>query len=499
MLLPMLTKITQPNQRGDKHWSRQKGRLNAKDERLARLIQNPANFAEIYLGYDLHRKQREALTACEMPGCKVTIACCNEGGKTSRILPSLVLWHQALFPAGITLVTSGSYMQVESQIWPAIEQHKRKFPRWKWFETPRFETFNEDLGREGFFKGFTTNHPGRAEGAHEDGPDVPLLYIVDEAKTSPEWLRKVVEARVRPTRLILMSSHGFAEGWFYETHRLLDGWTRINISADDCPHIPQETIEQVKKDFAGQPEFVDSVLGYDFMPMIQDAVINGKALDECLANPPVANKVGERHAFCDFAWSGSGDQNVLALREGNVIGIENKFHCDHLVASGKNPTPGIVERFIADFLRLGLGPNQISGDEGGGGKLVMDAMDEKGWVLNRVNNGAPATDSEHYGSVGAEIWYEGSKHITNKTYVLPQSRTFRGQALSRKRTYNAKGKLMVETKEDMRKRGVASPDEADAVLGAMAPGGGFGARGISWAQSVGAGGGLEWSGRQVKW
>lgn len=496
----MLTKITQPNQRGDKHWSRQKGRLPAKDERMARLVQNPANFAEIYLGFKLHRKQREALTACEFPDCKVSIACCNEGGKTSRILPALVLWHQTMFPAGTALVTSGSYMQVESQIWPAIEIHKRLFPAWKWFETPRFDTVCRDTGIEGMFRGFTTNHPGRAEGAHEDGPDRPLLYIVDEAKTSPEWLRKVVEARVRPTRLVLMSSHGFAEGWFYETQRLLEGWTRINISADDCPHIPQETIEQVKRDFAGQPEFVDSVLGYDFMPMVQDAVINGRALDDNIANPPAANRVGERHAFCDFAWSGSGDQNVLALREGNVISVEKRFHCDHLTATNKNPSPGIIEQFSAEFLRLGLNSNQISGDEGGGGKLVMDALDAMGWSINRVNNGFPATDSEHYGSVGAEIWYEAGKHITNKTFVLPKDQVFRGQALSRKRAMNNKGKLAVESKEDMRRlRGVASPDVADAVFGAMAPGGGFGSRGITWAQSVGAGGGLDWSGRQARW
>lgn len=486
--------VTQPKVRR----KAEQGRLASKDEKIARALANPANFGEMVLGFTFSAKQREALELCLPPGAFVSLACCNGGGKTSRVLVTLVLWHMFLFPAGKVKVTSGSYPQIEDQIWPQIIAHKEKFPLWKWFETPYIDIPSNIGG--GFFRGFTTNHPGRAEGDHEDGPDKPLLFIVDEAKTAPEWLKKVLVGRVRATRTVLMSSHGFAEGWFYETQAFGgDRWKKVQINWDDCPWITKEEKENVTQEFAGQPEFINSVAGFDFMPLVQDAIINGKALDECIANPPPANKNGERHLFCDFAWSGSGDQNVLALREGNVITIEKKFHCGHLIASAKHQTPGIVEQFIAEFLRLGLQPNQISGDEGGGGKLIMDELDSRGWILNRVNNGATASDSEHYVSVGAEIWYEAGKHITNKTYVLPRDMTFRAQALSRKRKKNDKGKLAVETKEEMRMRGVSSPDAADAVFGAMMPSHGWGSRGISWAQAAPVSGGRDWSGRELKW
>jgi hypothetical protein len=457
------------------------GRLPANEEKLARALLNPADFGELVLGYDLSKKQREALLACADEGSMVSIAAANGAGKTSRILPALVLWHQSLWPAGKVKCTSGAFQQIKDQVWPAILMHKDKFPHWKWLETPRFES-KDDNGRAGFFVGFTTNEPGKAEGDHPDGPDVPLLFIVDECKTAPIWLKGVIEGRVRPTRLVLMSSHGFSEGWFFETHRMnpTKKFVNITISAYDCPWITKEEIEQVRKDFHGQPEFADSVLGLDFMPLVQDAIINGKALDDNLANPPQANPQGQMHAFCDFAWSGSGNKNVLALRRGNIVSIEASFHCTHLIASMKHPEPGIVEQFIQHFLRLGLSPSQISGDEGGGGKLVMDALDRAGWQLNRVNNGAPASDPDHYANTGAEIWFEAGKHITLKTFVLPPEMTFRGQALSRKRKRNDKGKLACESKEEMAERGVASPDEADAVFGAMMPGGGFSQEAISY-------------------
>ncbi len=199
------------------------GKLKRKqDELQANAYANAADFAEIQLGYRLSPKQRVALEMCSYPGW-FSIACCNEGGKTSRILPALVLWHQTLWPAGKTKVTSGAFQQIEDQVWPAIYRHKDLFPNWHWRETPSFESQDPETGKWGFCKCFTTNHPGRAEGDHEELPDSPLLFIVDEAKTSATWLKGVLVGRVRPTRLVLMSSHGHAEGWFYEVMRMSQG------------------------------------------------------------------------------------------------------------------------------------------------------------------------------------------------------------------------------------------------------------------------------------
>lgn len=266
------------------------------------------------------------------------------------------------------------------------------------------------------------------------------------------------------------------------------GWKKIEINWDDCPWITEDQKEQARKEFAGQPDFLNSVAGYDFMPLVEDAVINGKALDECLANPPERKQFGEMHAFCDFAWSGAGNENVVALRRGNVLSIEKAFHCAHLISSVKNPSLGICEIFIAEFLRIGFTPStssQISGDEHGGGRLVMDELDRMGWYLNRCNTMAAANDPDHYDSVGSEIWYEAGKHITLKTFILPNDQIFRGQALSRKRIYSNRGKLAVESKERMLKdRGIPSPDRADAVFGAMMPGGGYGAEACSWAKPM---------------
>lgn len=231
-------------------------KVGTKKERdFALAMSYPSIFAKIVLGLDLTEKQAKAADACRLADSMVSVACCNGGGKTSAILPAVALWHQFIFPGGKTKITSGSYTQIEDQIWPNLLRFKSKFPKWRWLETPYVTTYDEDApGVEGFINCFTTNVPGRAEGDHNSGNQVrlrdllssgrvqdpleaakiqerikaggdataddgeyPLLYIVDECKTAQPWMKGVLIGRVRPARLLVMSSHGFAEGWFFET------------------------------------------------------------------------------------------------------------------------------------------------------------------------------------------------------------------------------------------------------------------------------------------
>lgn len=386
---------------------------------------------------------------------------------TRIVAAAAILWHMEMFPKGIVDITSGSYRQIEDQLMPAIKAHAHLYPRWKFFSDPYIETHMKGAPnvRGGFLRGFATDEPGRAEGDHEYGADEPLLYIVDEAKSVPPWLQLVVEGRVRPTRLLLISSHGFAEGWFYEsqtTNRHL--YSCVNQSADDCPHITKKEIQEVRDKWPGP--FGDSILGYGFIPLVEDAIFHYRDVDWCMMRNCLTTKFGDVHAFCDFAWSNDGDESVLAMRNGNHARLEACFRSDELHK--------LCDRFVAEFKRLGLEGHQISGDNGGGGKLVMDELDRRGWRLNRVDNNAKPNDDERYANMGTEIWYEGGKLITNHAVAIDEDRDLRFQLLNRKRVKDPKGKLRMESKRDMKKRGVMSPDRADALLACLGPRGGVG-------------------------
>jgi hypothetical protein len=86
-----------------------------------------------------------------------------------------------------------------------------------------------------------------------------------------------------------------------------------------------------------------------------------------------------------------------------------------------------------------------------------------------VNNGSAADKPEAYANKGAEIWFEARVKIEKGEIILPNDPELVAQLTSRRGWPDSKGRLQLESKADMRSRGLPSPDRADAVLGAMLP------------------------------
>lgn len=424
----------------------------------------PDGFAATMLGMTLYPRQREVLRALWPPAAAISFRSCNEGGKTKRIICAAILWHLASFPKGHVVSTSGSYRQIKDQLLPALQAYQSLFPGWKFFRTPRIETANAQC----FWEGFSTDEAGKFEGHHAGGPDEPLLIIVDEAKTVRDDIFEAIE-RCKPTRLLIASSPGYAEGEFYRSHTTKARFYHTFIQrASECPHWKQEEMDRLREKWGENHPLYRSMVKAEFMESVADAIVDLKALEDLMANPPLPRKASHTlaaatdiKAFCDFAWSGSGDENVLALRDGNVITLEETFRADNLDA--------VCGRFVAAFNRLRLKPHQIEGDEGGGGKLICDRLQSMGWRINRVNNGAAPRYCQHYANLAAEMWFEGGQQIARRQIVLPEDDELRAQMLDRKQVPDGRGKLAVESKSDMKKRGVNSPDRAEAVFGAMMP------------------------------
>jgi hypothetical protein len=192
----------------------------------------------------------------------------------------------------------------------------------------------------------------------------------------------------------------------------------------------------------------------------EDAVIlPAGILAKCLAHPPNYLRT-DRSAFLDFA--AGGDENVLAIRDGNRVFIAAAWR--------QIDTMQAVREFIEEFKRHNLKPNELHGDEGGLGHVMIDALAEAGWRISRVNNASPALDPEHYANLGAEMWFRGARKIEKREVIVPDDKLFFEQATKRRRQYDNKQRLRAESKEDMRARSLGSPDRADAVFGALATG-----------------------------
>lgn len=421
---------------------------------------SPAAFAVLRLGMLPYEWQAECLEAIgdqEFGGDPVSVVAANGSGKTANIVAPAVLWFLSRYPRGQVVITSGSFRQVEKQLWSALKAHRSKFPAWTFLQTEL------KTPEEGFALGFSTDDPGRAEGWHSKVSDEidPVFIIVDEAKTVPDG---VFEAFDRCSRVfqLWVSSPGAPRGQFYESHHSRAGqfWTR-KVRSDECPHLDPAKRERDAQTYGEDHPVFRSMHLAEFTSDTDRLVLSAGSLRNALDGQPDPNHAGEVVAFCDFA--AGRDENVLAVRRGN--------HAEVVESWVDADTTQACRRFVHLFEEHNLRPSWIYGDADGLGTVMIDNLAEMGWRIQRFHGGQAASMPNEYANLIGEVWHVGAREIERGRIHLGQidQRTF-DQLTTRRSEWSSTGKLRVEPKEKMASHGIRSPDRADALLGCIACG-----------------------------
>jgi hypothetical protein len=404
-------------------------------------------FADSILGIQPYNWQCQILLNYEA-GFPTAAACANYTGKTSIVFPVCALWTLYNYPRARLMYLSATGAQVKNQFFAALQRFRFRpaFTGWQWLET-------ELRNREGgFLFGRATDTGGNVEGIH-DQPDSPAALLVDEAKSIDDSVLDALE-RCSTSYRLFMSSTGAAFGGFYQIMTARAHlWRTFRVTSAMCPHVEKAAIEADRENLKASVFAIKH--DAQFLFDAGDSMISLEHVRALFDNPPVHTK-GRPVAFCDFA--GPGDESVLALCDGNQPTIVDAWRSKDAMHS--------VGKFLAHFRRLGLAGYDIGGDEGYGHQL-MDRMAEEGFYLQRFNNGSPAKRTEIYANLSAEWWSTVGQLIERRGVVVPNDEKLVAQLTSRRKLYDSKGRERLESKADLRARGVASPDRADAIIGSI--------------------------------
>ena len=423
---------------------------------------SPAEFAVVRLGktpYDWQGEAMEAVGMQEAGFPPLSLVAANGSGKTSDVVAPLVMWFLDRYPRGQVVVTSGSFRQIEKQLWPAMRKYAARFPRWDFLQT------EIKTPEGGFAIGFSTDQPGRAEGWHPKiGRTIdPVFIIVDEAKTVPN---KIFEAFDRCTRLfqLWVSSPGAASGEFYESfHANRADFHTLKVTSMDCPHIdPAKRERDRRRHGEGSPLFRSMHLA-EFTEDEERLVMTPAALRAAIEAQPRPNETGEAVAFFDFA--AGRDENVFYLRRGNVVRLVDAWTDSDTVQA--------VRKFIRLANENSLTPGQCWGDADGLGKPMVDQFSDAGFRINPFRGGLAPQDPEIFANLISEVWIEGARKIERgKIHFVTHGAggidplTFK-QITTRFIEWDSRGKLRIEPKDKMAERGLKSPDRADGALGCI--------------------------------
>jgi len=163
---------------------------------------------------------------------------------------------------------------------------------------------------------------------------------------------------------------------------------------------------------------------------------------------------GEKRIGLDIARSG-GNFNVWVLRTGNYAQIIAKTITHNLME-----VVGMTRTFADEH---GVEDNNIFIDATGIGAGVYDRFLELGWDVNGINMASKAQEEDKYINIRAEAYFRTRKWILDGG-MLEQNDEFFELSDIKFKVRDSSGKLKIIDKITLGKRGIPSPDVADALM-----------------------------------
>ena len=153
------------------------------------------------------------------------------------------------------------------------------------------------------------------------------------------------------------------------------------------------------------------------------------------------------------------DRTALAKRQKNTLlePVKSWNSTDLMATVGK-----IKAEY--DATPYDLRPREILIDIIGLGAGVYDRCKEIGLPVRGINVGEAASSRENCARLRDELWFKDREWFQDKACSMPQDDGLIAELTAPTYAFTSTGKMLVESKADMKKRGMRSPDLADAFL-----------------------------------
>lgn len=418
---------------------------------LEKIKNNPVWFVNNVLKRSTWSKEEEILNAVRDYN-EVSVKSCNGSGKTFTA-GGLVHWWLMAYEDSVVITTAPTFRQVKELLWREIKSAvvKGMYPPNTVLDT------QINLGEKWFALGLSSDKPDQFQGFHSKH----LMAIVDEASGVPEEIFQAIDG-LNPAKTVLLGNPMQNTGRFADSFKQ-EGVKKISISAFDTPNIvaqevkipgliQQRDIERIKIKYGEDSDvYRIRVLG-EFPKADVDTIISVDEVAKAIERNVNVLSHWEKKMGVDPARFGD-DRSVITIRQmEKVIRKETYSSQDTMQITGhilqiakEEHIKG--ENIFIDVIGIGAG--------------IVDRCKEQGWRVNAVNVAEKSSDPEHYLNLRAELYADKLKEWI-KTADLPDDDDFYELA-NIKYKFTSKGQIQLESKEDMKKRSLPSPDVADSL------------------------------------
>lgn len=434
-------------------------------------------FTRDILGMHLWHKQAAVVRAVFGPKRTTAVKSCHASGKTYTAAGVALAW---LFtrPGRTVITTAPTWRQVRELLWKEIRRLHRSARRPLGGNMPPAEPALRI--EEGWLAiGFSSDNPVNVQGWHCAGG---TLVILDEAAgVHPEiWNALQGTMTGEHDRLLAIGNPTMRSGPFFEAFSDPDV-AQVTISAMDTPNVKagrevvpglvtSAWVEARRRQWGeGSALWRSRVLG-EFPTTADEGLVPLEWMEAAERRWEALNQAN------GHGWAGPFMLGVDVARYGPDYSVAARACAQGVQALVRLPkadtqaTAGWVVRHAQDA-QANVGAVRIDADGLGAG--VFDAVRETLGTSRAVEmrGGMSALEHRKYANRRAE-WFWQLRERLDPTrpdaLALPPNDELRAQLTGMRWKVTPKGQIQLESKDDMRARGLSSPDEADAVAYATA-------------------------------
>jgi hypothetical protein len=419
----------------------------------------PVLFVREVLGATPLPYQEDLLKAVARGDRKISVRSGHGAGKSSTLSWAMLWFVLFKFPSK-TVVTAPTSAQLYDALFAELRRWIGEMPPALQVllevKTDRVELVSAPS--EAFISARTSRAetPEALAGVHSDN----VLLIVDEASGVPEQVFSAASGSMsgHNATTVLAGNPTRTSGLFFETHhRLKDFWTTFHWSCTESPLVSKDFIEEMRVRYGEDSSaFRIRVLGE--FPLADDDTIIPLHLAEAAVDRDVAVSSNLSPIWSlDVARFGN-DRTALLRRTGNVVtDIESWQGLDLMATTGR------VKAYF-DALLPSQKPSEILVDSIGLGSGVVDRMRELGLPVRGINVSEAPAFGGTYANLRTELIYRVRGWLEQRTARLPKNSELVAELTSIRYSFGSSGKVKAESKDDMRRRGLKSPDLADALF-----------------------------------
>lgn len=391
---------------------------------------------------------------------RIAIASGHGIGKTAEI-GGIINWAMSTCEDTKVVVTANTELQLRTKTWPEISKWFRLSQTRDMFQLNATSIHSTKPGHEKSWRAdavpWSENNTEAFAGLHNEGKRIVMIF--DEASAISDKVWDVAEGALtdanteiiwiafgNPTR----NTGRFKDCFGKNKHR----WITRQIDSREVEGTNKELIQQQIDDHGVDSDFVKVRIRGMFPSASFKQFISLEDVDRAFGRElkPEQYNFAPKILTVDPAWEGD-DEFVIAMRQGLKFEIlrtiaknDNDLQMATLIA-----TIADAENVQVVFIDAGFGTGIVSAGK---------SMGRKNWHLVWF---AEAASDPGCLNKRAEMW-KGGRDWLKAGGALPKDTTLHSELIGPETVPRMDGKIQIESKKDMKARGLASPNRADSLM-----------------------------------